>query len=168
MNELFNRVSVRDFMPDRVENDKIERILDAGMHAPSARNQQPWEFIVVDDKQYLEALSKISAYAWPASRAPMAIVVLGNRDYMTNPVMWEQDLSACTENMLLCATSLGLGSVWLGVAPIRERMNAVTDIFDLTENLMPFSIVAIGYPTEGKHAHRTDRYRPERIHHNGY
>ena len=168
MNELFTRVSVRDFIPGKVEKDKVDRILEAAMNAPSARNQQSWEFIVVDDPDYIRELSKVTPYAGPVGKAPLAIVVLGNRDLMTAPQFWEQDLGACTENLMLSATSLGLGSVWIGVAPVRERMNAISDIFDLTENLMPFSIVAIGYPTEGKHAHRTDRYRPERIHHNGY
>lgn len=167
MNELFNRVSVRDYMPAKVEKDKVDRMLEAGMHAPSARNQQPWEFIVVDDREYLDALSKVSPYAGPVARAPLAIVVLGNRDLMTVPQMWEQDLGACTENILLSATCLGLGAVWIGIAPVRERMNAIADLFDLTENLMPFCIIAVGYPKDRPAPH-TDRFKPERIHHNGY
>lgn len=167
MNELFNRVSVRDYMPGKVEKDKVDRMLEAGMHAPSARNQRSWEFIVVDDQDLLEELSKVSPYAGPVGRAPMAIVVLGNRDTMTVPQMWEQDLAACTENILLSATCLGLGAVWIGIAPVRERMNAIADIFDLTENLMPFCIIAVGYPKERPVPH-TDRFDSARIHHNGY
>lgn len=167
MNELFTRVSVRDYAPGKVEKDKVNRMLEAAMHAPSAKNQQPWEFIVVDDPEYLEQLSKATPYAGPVGRAPLAIVITGNRDLMTVPNMWEQDLAACTENLLLSATSLGLGAVWIGVAPSRERMNAISDIFDLTENLMPFCIVAIGYPKERTEPHK-DRFKPERIHYNGY
>ena len=148
MNELFTRVSVRDFIPGKVEKDKVDRILEAAMNAPSARNQQAWEFIVVDDPDYIRELSKVTPYAGPVGKAPLAIVVLGNRDLMSAPQFWEQDLGACTENLMLSATSLGLGSVWIGVAPVRERMNAISDIFDLTENLMPFCIVAVGYPKE--------------------
>lgn len=167
MNELFNRVSVRDFMDGRVENDKVDLMMKAAMHAPSARNQRAWEFIVVDDRRLLAELSKATPYAGPVGRAPMAIVILGNRDNMVSPQMWEQDLAACTENLLLAATSVGLGTVWIGVAPMRERMNAVADIFDLTENLMPFALVAVGYPKEKPEPH-TDRYDPSRVHHNGY
>ena len=157
MNELFTRVSVRDFIPGKVEKDKVDRILEAAMNAP----------IVVDDPDYIRELSKVTPYAGPVGKAPLAIVVLGNRDLMTAPQFWEQDLGACTENLMLSATSLGLGSVWIGVAPVRERMNAISDIFDLTENLMPFCIVAVGYPKEKPEPHK-DRFKPERIHHNGY
>ena len=167
MNELFTRVSVRDFIPGKVEKDKVDRILEAAMNAPSARNQQAWEFIVVDDPDYIRELAKASPYAGPVARAPLAVVVLGNRDLMTAPQFWEQDLGACTENLMLSATSLGLGSVWIGVAPVRERMNAISDIFDLTENLMPFCIVAVGYPKEKPKPHE-GRFKPEKIHYNGY
>ena len=108
MNELFTRVSVRDFIPGKVEKDKVDRILEAAMNAPSARNQQAWEFIVVDDPDYIRELSKVTPYAGPVGKAPLAIVVLGNRDLMTAPQFWEQDLGACTENLMLSAASLGL------------------------------------------------------------
>ena len=101
MNELFTRVSVRDFIPGKVEKDKVDRILEAAMNAPSARNQQAWEFIVVDDPDYIRELSKVTPYAGPVGKAPLAIVVLGNRDLMSAPQFWEQDLGACTENLML-------------------------------------------------------------------
>lgn len=167
MNELFNRVSVRDFFDAKVENDKIELMLKAGMYAPSAMNQRAWEFIVVDDKDIIRSLARATPHAGPVGNACTAIVVLGNRDNMIAPQMWEQDLAACTENMLLAATSVGLGTVWIGVAPIRDRMNAVSDIFDLTENLLPFCIIAVGYPKEAPVPH-TDRYEPGKVHFNGY
>ena len=80
MNELFNRVSVRDYMDARVEPDKVDLMLKAAMHAPSAMNQQEWEFIVVDDKDTIRALSKVSPYGGPVAKASLAIVVLCNRD----------------------------------------------------------------------------------------
>lgn len=167
MNELFNRVSVREFMDGRVETDKVDLMMKAAMHAPSAMNQQAWEFIIVDDRDIIRMLSKATPYAGPVANAPLCIVVLGNRDNMKSPNMWEQDLAASTENILLAATSVGLGTVWIGVAPNRERMNAVADIFDLTENLMPFALIAVGYPKEKPVPH-TDRYDPSKVHHNGY
>ncbi len=167
MEEIFARVSVRDYAPDMVEDDELHRMLDAAMHAPSAVNQQPWEFIVVDDPGLLRRLSGVTPYAGPVGRAPAAVVVLGNRDLMVAPQMWEQDLAACTENMLLAAAGLGLGAVWIGVAPVRERMDAVAEIFGLPGNVLPFCIVAVGHPREAPRPHG-DRFRPERVHRNGY
>ena len=167
MNELFKRVSVREFMDARVESDKVDLILKAAMHAPSAMNQRAWEFIVVDDPKLLAEMSKVTPYAGPVGRAPMAVIVLGNRDDMTVPSMWEQDLGACTENLMLGATSVGLGTCWIGVAPIRERMNAIADMFDLTENLMPFCMVAVGYPA-GEVVPHEDRFDRNKVHYNGY
>lgn len=167
MNILFERRSVRDFTGEKVEKGVTEYVLKAAMNAPSAMNQQAWEFLVVDDRNMLNELAKVSPYAGPVSKAPLAVVVLGNRDRMKVAQMWEQDLGACTENLLLGATSAGLGAVWIGIAPIRDRMNAITDLFDLDENLLPFAIVAMGHPKEKTEPHQ-DRFDPSRIHYNGY
>ena len=167
MNELFKRVSVREFMDGKVDSDDVDLMLKAAMHAPSAQNQQAWELIVVDDPKIIEELSKVSPYGRPVGNAPMAIVVLGNRDVMKVPSMWEQDLGACTENLMLGAASVGLGTCWIGIAPNRDRMNAISDIFDLTENLMPFCIVAVGYPKEEPVPH-DDRFDRNKVHYNGY
>ena len=162
-----NRRSVRSYTGDPVPEDLVEQVLQAGLMSASGKAIRPWEFIVVDDPDYIRELSKVTPYAGPVGKAPLAIVVLGNRDLMTAPQFWEQDLGACTENLMLSATSLGLGSVWIGIAPVRERMNAISDLFDLTENMMPFCIVAVGYPKERPQPH-TDRNKPERVHYNGY
>lgn len=167
MNILFERRSVRDFTDEKVEKGVTEYVLKAAMSAPSAMNQQAWEFLVVDDRSMLSELAKVSPYAGPVSKAPLAVIVLGNRDRMKVAQMWEQDLGACTENLLLGATSAGLGAVWIGIAPIRDRMNAITDMFDLDENLLPFAIVAMGHPKERTEPHQ-DRFDPSRIHYNGY
>lgn len=167
MNILFERRSVRDFTDEKIEKGVTEYVLKAAMNAPSAMNQQAWEFLVVDDRNMLNELAKVSPYAGPVSKAPLAVVVLGNRDRMKVAQMWEQDLGACTENLLLGATSAGLGAVWIGSAPIRDRMNAITDLFDLDENLLPFAIVAMGHPKERTEPHQ-DRFDPSRIHYNEY
>lgn len=113
MNEIYTRVSTRKFEDRPVEAEKITQLLKAAMQAPSAGNQQPWEFYVVTDKEKINALSEISPYASCAKNAPVVIVPC----YRTDGLRWNEtvllDLSCATENLLLEAVSLGLGTVWL-------------------------------------------------------
>lgn len=114
MNPIFKRKSIRNFSDDEVSTDKIKNLIRAGMQAPSAFNSQPWEFIIVSDKEDLKAVSKMSRYARPAENAQKLIIVLGNttKDNVVMPMI-QQDLSACTQNILLQAVAEGLGAVWL-------------------------------------------------------
>jgi nitroreductase len=166
MKEIFNRRSVRNFEEKPVEREKIDKLLKAAMQAPSAGNQQPWEFIVVENKDTLNKLSEMSPYSKMVAKAPVAIVILGNHNNLKYPGYWEQDLGAATENLLLEAVHLGLGGVWLGVAPLEDRMNYVKEMFDVPENVLAFAVVPIGYPTgEQKFV---DRYDSTRVHYEKY
>ncbi len=167
MDAIFTRRSVRRFKSKPVEKGRIEKLLKAAMQAPSAGNQQPWEFIVVTEPETLKKLAKISPYAKMTAEAGAAVVVLGNKEGMRFPENWQQDLSAATQNLLLEAVNLKLGAVWLGVAPLEERMEFITDFFNLSENLLPFSLIAIGYP-EGQGNYFTDRFDASRIHYETY
>ncbi len=146
MNEIFKRASVRSFQDKPVEKEKIDMLLKAAMQAPSARNQQPWEFIVVENRQTLNKLGDLSEFAKPAKEAALAVVLLGNKDYIAIEQCWQQDMGACTQNILLEAVSQGLGGVWLGVAPREDRMEYVSKLLNLPGNIMVFAVVAIGYP----------------------
>lgn len=161
MNSIFNRVSVRKFKQDRVEEEKIEKILRAAMQAPSAGNQQPWEFIIVENKDTLDKLSNMSPYSKFVKDAPIAIVVLGNTKRMKFAENWMQDLGAATENMLLEITELGLGSVWTTAAPLEDRMNYVSDLLNLPEHIQVYCILPIGYPAV--EVKQKDRYDESRI-----
>ena len=166
LNEIFTRFSCRNFEDKPVEKADVEVILKAAMQAPSAGNQQPWEFIVVDKPEILEKLSSASPYASPAKKAKCAIVVLGNNKICKYPENIDMDLSACTQNILLQAKNLGLGSVWLGIAPLEDRMKNIREIFNLGEEIRPFAIVPIGYPKrENK---QPLRYDEKRVHYNSY
>lgn len=112
MNMIFKRKSIRNFSDDEVSTDKIKNLIRAGMQAPSAFNSQPWEFIIVSDEEDLKAVSKMSRYARPAENAQKLIIVLGNttKDNVVMPMI-QQDLSACTQNILLQAVAEGLGAV---------------------------------------------------------
>ena len=166
MNEIFNRASVRVFKDAPVEKEKIEMLLKAAMQAPSAGNQRPWEFIVVEDKKTLEQLSETAPYAKFVAKVPAAIVALGNTDEMRFPEHWEQDLGAACENILLEAVSQELGAVWLGVAPLKERMDHITEVFDLPDNIRPYAIIPFGYAKRPYEVE--ERYDAGRVHFEKY
>ena len=168
MEVIFNRRSIRRYKKQAVEEEKIEKILRAAMQAPSAANQQPWEFIVVRDKDNLKKLSEISAYSKMVAEAPLAIVVLGNEDRMRLQHHWEQDLAAATQNILLEAAHLGLGGVWLGGAPMQDRMELISELYDLKNRIKPFCVIPIGYPEEGQDHKFVDRFDPDRVHYEKY
>ena len=161
MNEIFHRTSIRKYQNTQVEDEKIEKMLQAAMAAPSAGNQQPWEFYVVTDKTALEELSKTSPYATCTASAPLAFVAC-YRVNCTMPEYAQIDMSASVENLLLEADSLGLGAVWLGIAPLQERMDAVRKVLDIPETLNAFAIIPCGYP-EAVRAQQ-DRFDKQRIH----
>lgn len=161
MNEIFRRTSVRRFQNKAVEEDQIEKLLRAAMAAPSACNQQPWEFYVVTNRVRLEELADCSPYAGCLKDAPLGIVVCCRNDCRV-PVYAQIDCSAATENLLLEAVSQGLGAVWLGIAPLAERMEAARRVLRLPDDLEAFAFIACGYPAEERP--QQSRYAPERIH----
>lgn len=160
MKEIFHRTSIRKFKEQKVEEKDIERLLKAAMAAPSACNQQPWYFYVVTNKNVIEKLSQCSPYARCLNKAPLALVTCYKKDVIL-PEYCQIDLSACNENILLEADHLGLGAVWLGIAPLQERMDAVKSVLNLEDDIYAFSIIAIGYPDETKK--QQDRYDTKRI-----
>ncbi|MBP9478405.1 MAG: nitroreductase family protein [Sebaldella sp.] len=162
MNEIFIRRSIREFVEKPVEKDKIENILKAGMQAPSAKNQQAWEFIVVTSKELKNKVSMMSPFSKLASKAAVLIILLGNKDKMIVSDKWQQDLGACTQNMLLQIVKEGLGGVWLGVYPTEERVSYLRDIFKIPDNVEPFGIVSFGYSE--KQNIFVDRYEKSRVH----
>ena len=162
MSAIFTRTSTRKFKPDKVESKYIIKILRAAMAAPSACNQQPWEFYVTDDPEIITRLSQVSPYAGPVKNAPVVIVPCYHADGLIAEPMVEIDMAMATENILLEAEELGLGAVMIGIAPLEERMKAVADVLKLPENFKAFTIIPIGYPVN-KHP-QEDRYEPSRVH----
>lgn len=161
MKELFERVSIRKFELCAVEAEKMETILRAAMAAPSAGNQQPWEFVVVTNREKIAALSKSHRYAGCAANAPVVIVPCYRTEGLWAPEYAEIDLAIATENLLLAITGEGLGGVWLGIAPHKERMETVERILNLPKTLHAFALVPVGYPAE--HRKQEDRFDPSRI-----
>lgn len=161
MKELFHRTSVRAFTDEAVSRDDILQILRAGMQAPSATDQQPWEFIVVTDKPTLKQLADASPYGGFTASAPAAIVCCYRKDCRV-PQYAEIDCSICMENIWLATDSLGLGGTWIGIAPLEERMNAVEKILAIPDTLRAFALFPLGHPAEVKP--QRDRFDESRIH----
>ncbi len=167
MNTIFNRRSVRKFKAKDVEKEKISKIIRAAMQAPSATNQQPWEFIVVDEKDKVEKLSEFSPYSKMLMEAPIAIVIL-ERQGLRAQEFAPQDLGACTENLLLQVVEEGLGAVWMGVGKNNPRESFLIDMFNLPKSIRPFAVIAIGYPDDENANKFVDRYDETRVHYNNY
>jgi nitroreductase len=165
MSLMMNRKSVREFKDIKVTKEQITLLLQSAMQAPSAKNQQPWEFIVVDDKSLLEQLSTMHVGSWPLKTAPLAIIPM-IRKSDKSPHMTVQDISAATQNILLEAVNLGLGAVWIGVYPLEERISHVSNIFNITGDTLPFCIVAIGTPLKEQAV--VSRFDESRVHYNEY
>ena len=161
MNPIYTRVSIRKYQDRPVEKEKTMAILRAAMQAPSAANQQPWEFFVVTNRAKLAALSEVSPYAGMTKDAPMAIVAAYRKDCRV-PDYAQIDMSIAMENLWLETSMQGLGGVWLGIAPQEERMTAVEEIIELPDTMRAFAIFPYGYPAEEKP--QEDRFDESRIH----
>ncbi len=163
MDAIFTRRSIRTFLQKPVEKEKLLRILKAGMQAPSASKKQPWEFLVVTDQETKAALSTFSPYAGMAKQAGAVIVPMANHQRLTsqNP-WWVEDLSACTQNMLLQIVEEGLGGVWIGMYPDEERVKALKTYLALPSHYTPFCLIALGYSDQQNRF--VDRFDAKRIH----
>ncbi|MDD5255393.1 MAG: nitroreductase family protein [Candidatus Omnitrophica bacterium] len=166
MDEIFKRRSVRRFAQKEVPDAQIQKILEAGMSAPSAGNEQPWQFVVIKKRQTLDELSEASPYARTLKGAPAGILVLGDLSLERHKGYWVQDCSACVQNMLLEAVSLGLGAVWLGIYPLEERIAYIKQQFALPEQIVPFAIVPVGYPLDEMAP--SNRYNGSRVHYESW
>ncbi len=163
MNAIFNRVSIRKYQDKPVEKDKIILMLKAAMAAPSACNQQPWEYYVVTNKNKIQELALTSPYAAFSKDAPLVFVACSRKsNSIIAPSYIDIDMSASVENLLLEASELGLGAVWMGIAPDKERMTAVRKAIALPEHLSAFALISCGYPAEVRV--QQDRYEESRVH----
>ena len=149
LKSIMTRTSIRAFLDKPVPDETIELLLKAAMAAPSAKNAQPWAFVVIKDRRILESLGASLPNAKMTATAPAAVVICGDlnkalpgeaREY------WIQDAAAATENFLLAAHALGLGAVWTGVHPISERIRILKDALNLPEGVEPFCLIPFGWP----------------------
>ena len=159
---IMTRRSVRKYSGRDISEDLLNTLLAAAMSAPSAGNQQPWDFIVITDRAVLADLHRINPHAAMAGHAPLAILVAANLSRETRPGYWIIDCSAAVQNMLLAAHASGLGAVWTGVYPKLDRVNGFRELFNLPEHIMPHSLVVLGWPAETPKP--VERFSEKRVH----
>jgi len=162
MSSIFTRRSIRRYTQEPVDNEDLEGILRAGMAAPSATNQQPWHFVVLTEKEKLLEITAVHPHSAMLKEAAAAIVVCFDPALENIKGFLPQDCAAATQNMLLRIDELGLGAVWLGVHPNKEREEEMRRIIGAPKDIVPFCVISIGHPAEEKPPH--DRYREERVH----
>ena len=164
MDTIFKRRSVRKYTDTVVSDEQIKQIIKAGMAAPSAKNSQEWVFIVIRDKEIYNAFMNVHPNAFSLNTASAAILVCADLSKEKEPGQgwWIQDCSAAIENMLLEATSMGLGTLWMGVHPKEDRIACMKAACKLPEGIEPLGLVSIGEQT--KEYTPIDRYMEDRIH----
>lgn len=155
---LHSRRSIRNYTDQPVSAEQVEAILRAAMAAPSASNKQPWHFVAVQERSTLDQLAEVHQYAKMLKAATLCVVVCGD----VSNRFWEQDCAAATQNILLAATGLGLGSVWLGIHPNPEPTNKVVQLLNIPETHLPLCLISIGHPAE--HKDPADRFDPGKVH----
>lgn len=160
-----SRRSIRKFHDCPVAPDAMEKLLRAAMSAPSAKDEQPWRFVVMEDAALLRRIPEFHPGAEAAKQCAAGILVCHDTAFEQLPGYWVQDLAAATQNILLAAHALGLGACWIGAHPITAFEKGFRDLLGLPENVVPLAFVALGHPAETLPAR--DTFRPERVHRPG-
>lgn len=166
LDAIKTRRSIRKFKVQPVSRDLINKMLEAAMFAPSAGNEQPWQFIVLEERKILDEIPRICSTAAMCRQASAAVLVCGDASLEKYPEFWVQDCSAAVENLLLAAHASGLGAVWAGIYPIKDRVEGFKKMFSLPDCITPFALIPIGYPEQVPT--QPKRYKEERVHYNGW
>lgn len=160
---ILKRRSIRRFIEAEISDEIIQKLLNSAMAAPSACNKRPWEFYVIKNKDLQKQLRSVSTYS--KMKSALMIIVAGNDKRSLNHRVndfWIQDCAAAVENILLCATELGIGSCWCGLFPMVSPVKRVKEILSLEEHIIPMALINLGYPDE--HPEPRTQYEEKRIH----
>jgi len=163
---IHGRRSIRSYTSGPVPEETVAEILKAAMAAPSAGNEQPWQFIVLDDRTILDRIPEYHPYASALRESPVGIVVCGDTRLEKYKGFWIQDCCAAIQNLLVAAHAKGLGTVWLGVHPLEDRVRKTQQLLNLPDEVIPLAVIALGHPAEEKGP--VDRFDASRIHRNGW
>lgn len=150
MDAIYKRRSIRKYTSRKVPYKILLDFIKAGMNAPSAGNEQPWHFVIIDDRNLLNKITKIHPYSSMLKQAPAAILVCADLDLLAYDEYWVQDCSAASENILLEIADKGLGAVWLSIYPLKDRIEGIKNLLNIPERVIPFSLISLGYPAEEK------------------
>jgi nitroreductase len=142
------RRSIRAYQDKPMPPGLVDQVLTAAMHVPSAGGARPWQFVIITDRKLLQQIPTVHPHAPMAEQAPLAILVCGDPGHEKYPGNWPLDCAAAVQNLLLAAHALGLGAVWTGVYPQQERVEGFRRLLGLPKNVIPHSLVPLGYPAE--------------------
>jgi nitroreductase len=159
---ILTRRSIRKYGGEAVTEEEVRALLKAAMAAPSASNEQPWQFVVITARETLDQIPTFHEYSQMLYEAPLAVLVCGDMRLKRYEGFWVQDCAAATQNLLLAAHALGLGAVWIGVYPVEGLIARLRKLLELPPEITPFALVAVGRPDEEKPP--ADRYDEERVH----
>lgn len=161
---IHNRKSVRSFTGQGVSKDALDKVVRAGMAAPTAVNMQPWAFVVVTDRKTLDTLAAGLPYAKMLDKAGAAIIVcaIPGKAYEKNLELSVIDSTCASENILLAVEALGLGAVWTAAYPYNDRMDVVRKTLNIPQEIIPLNVIPVGHPTGAEKP--KDKYKPENIH----
>jgi nitroreductase len=164
LDAIYTRRSIRKLSNEKIAPKILEELLKAAMYAPSAYNEQPWQFILIEDANLLKEIPKFHPHSAMALDAFVGILIAGDLRLQKSDGLWPQGCAAATQNLLLAAHEKGLGAVWTGVFPNQERMAGFQKLCALPKEIIPFSFVPIGHPRETPPLQ--NRFLKERIRHN--
>lgn len=157
---ILKRRSIRAYTEAPVSEGQVKAMLQAAMAAPSASDKRPWAFVVVRDPARRKTLAGTHRWSYMCASAPVVVAVVGDPATSDH---WVEDCSAATENLLLAASELGLGAVWVAVYPREQREASVRQELGIPDSLRVLCLVPVGHPSETKDA-RT-RYEESKVHH---
>ena len=171
------RTSIRAFTGEKLSEEQINTLLDAAMAAPTASNIQPWRFVVITDEDVKAGLYEGERHKSTVTTAGAVIIVCGETTRLRRPHgdaeaepevvpnnFWYEDCSAATENLLLAATALDLGAVWLSCYPNEKSVERIKTYLGLPATVCPLAIVPVGYPAENPEPKQ--KWDSEKIHYN--
>ncbi len=141
-----SRRSIRKYKDTPVKYEDTMKILDAGRWAPSGLNNQPWRFVIIEQRHMIEKISELTKYRDLILGAKALIVVFLDGEVEYNRTKDCQAIGACIENMLLAAQSIGLGACWCG--EILNRGQEVGSILDVPGTYELMAVITLGYPAE--------------------
>lgn len=150
INAILSRRSIRSYTNKNISKQDMDLILKSAMYAPTARNLQYWRFLVIQDKTNMAKLENIQPYNTLLNSANAAIIVCSEMENEVAQKYFMQDCGASIQNIMLAATSLGIGSITLGLHSNADQVAAIKEQFNMPQNIMPVGIVALGYPNEEK------------------
>lgn len=159
---ILSRRSIRKYSGEPVSDQELETVLRAGFHAPSAHNIQPWEFIVIKDKNKHKSIAELHTYAKMLPQADVCIIVCGDKNKQSMTGFIIEDCSAAIQNILLAAHGIGLGAVWCGLYPVTHLTKGIKKICSLPSNIIPIGMVVLGH--KGEERKQVDKYNAEKIH----